>query len=244
MGRKYLNHIPYPMSDERSSLGDTHVDNAVHQLKKTAELTATVMTSYTPTREKTIAMLFRDDDIAAAERVRGLVTASGSTRSYPINLDKQEVDLNINYYECPVVALDAAAMCPHSDRIQPLLTFIDEVRAVHDRFEELKAVLKWFNRKATAGACRAYWPTAMKLTPKSKAWEDLQGVPSRYSEPPHVGDWLQAIRDSAQTFTQSLMLPTDVDTRPRNHMWLTFKSRTVVLSDNASYQTDMMTYNL
>lgn len=244
MGRRVnYNTVGWRGSDERASLGDAHVETAINSLSRTALISATTMASYQPTREKTIDMLFRDDDIAAAKRVRGLVTASGSTRSYDIDT-KNRITLNINYEECPVVAMDSCAMSVHSDRIQPLLTFVEEVKAVHDRFEEVKGVLRWMNRNATPGAIRYYWPTAMKLTPKSKVWEDLQQVPSRFTTPENIGDWTQAIKDSAATVASSLLLPADVDPRPRVHMWLTFSSKKVELSDRASYQTDQMHYNL
>lgn len=240
MGRIY-NNVGWRAPEARQSLGDKHVDLAIATLKKTAMRTVKVMTDYKPSRMETIEMLFRDEDIEAAKRVRGMIRPATSTKDYEV---VPGVQLYIDYSECVVPTIENAAMHMHADRIQPLLTYVAEVKAVHDRFEELKAVLKWFNRNATPGAIRAYWPTAMKLTPQSKVWEDLQEVPSRYSEPPHVGEWLQAIRDSAQTFTQSLMLPDDVLAPQRNHMWLNFAQKTVVLGDNASYQTNQMQYNI
>ena len=230
-----------PMPGERQSIGDSHVDKALGVLNTQAKTAAAVMAQYRHSREGTIPMLFADEDVEAMKRVNHLVDARMDTHAYEI---RPGISLNIDFSGALMPAFEQDGFKPYHDRIGPLLTFIDEVKAVHDRFEEVKGVLKWFNRNATPGATRAYWPTAMKLTPSAKVWEDLQSVPSRYSEPPNIGDWLQAIRDSAATVASNAMIPADAKPRDKQKMWLTFDSVRVKLSDTQSYKTDLMHYNI
>lgn len=235
------NRLRVANPEQRQSIGDAHVDSAVGHLKRTAQITAGVMASYQPTREATLSMLFRDDDIAKLKAVRGMVETANTVKSYTI---VDGVDLSINFRDALVPAIEEDVMCMHPERIAPLLTFIAEVRAVHDRFEEVKGVLRWMNRNATPGAIRYYWPTAMKLCPQSRIWEDLQEVPTRYTTPEKIGDWSQSIKDAAATVAGAAMLPSEATPRDRGLMWLTFQSRTVELSARSNYETDMMVYNL
>lgn len=240
--RHHLKHIS-ASRDARASIGDGHVDVALGQLKRTAQIAAGVMARYACTRETTLSMLFADDTIAKLKQVRGMVTTLGHIRAYTV---VPGVDLHINYDGAMVPAVDdkMLALNQNASRLPPLLAYIAEVKAVHDRFEEVKAVLKWFNRNATPGAVRYYWPAAMKLCPNSRAWDGLQDVPSRYTTPEDIGDWIQPIKDAAATVAGSAMLPSDAVPREQGNMWLTFKLRTVKLSEHSSYETDTMVYHI
>jgi hypothetical protein len=199
------------------------------------------MTHYPHSREGTLPMLFRDDDLAKLEAVRGMVDPMSDTEVYGIAPD---VHLTINYKEARVPTIDANRLFMQQDRITPLVSFIAEVKAIHDKFEEVKAVLRWLNCNATPGAIRYYWPTILELCPNSPAFADLQNVPTRYHNPPGIHNWLQSIRDAAATVAGSLLLPSDAAPRLKKQMWLTFASTTVHLGSEILYITDQMTYYL
>jgi len=227
----------------RQSIGDAHVNEATAAMAKTQIASVSLLTRYSTSREETLRMLFRDDDLAKLEQVRGMVKTSGDVRTYDIG---PYATLSIDFAGALVPAIEPSRLYLSSQLIRApsLLTYVAEVRAVHDRFEEVKAVLRWLNHYATPGAIRYYWPMAMKLCPKSTIWRDLQDVPSRYIEPPHVGDWTQSLKDAAATVTGSLMMPSDTKPRDRKNMWLTFAPRVVSLSDDSKYSTDQMSYNI
>ena len=122
--------------------------------------------------------------------------------------------------------------------------FIEDVAAIHFQFEEVKGVLRWLNRNATPGAIRFYFPSVLKLCPTSLAFADLQHVPARYSNPQHIGSWIEPIKTAAATVAGSALLPTGVEPRPRSKMRLTFPMTTVNPDVNAAYRTDQIIYHI
>lgn len=230
-------------NDKRSSIGEAHVEKAVVQLSRTCAATVATMTRYIPSREETLPMLFRDDDLAKLAAVRGMVDPMCNIGRYTINpgvvLDIKFTDAKVPTIELGRLYLLAPLALPPR---APLLSYIAEVKAIHDKFEEVKAVLRWFNREATPGAIRYYWPTALELCPEAPAFAALQEVPTRYHNPPKISSWLQPIRDAAATVAGSLLLPVDARPRIRDKMWLTFAPTTVHLANEVFYTTDQMVY--
>lgn len=227
---------------ERASIGDAWVNEAVANINRMCQKAMAVMTDYTPTREATLHMLFRDEDMEAMARVRGMVTPQYNILHYEI---EPRTFLHINYDGAKVPAIDQSRLAIYRDRAEPLFRHIDAARAVHDRYEEIKGVLRWLNRNATPGAVRYLWPSAMKLCPQAPIWRDLMDVPARYTTPLGVSGWTQAFKDSANTLAQAALLPDDATQRPRQKMWLCFETREVRTDiDRGFYDTDQMIYNL
>jgi hypothetical protein len=238
MARRYRSSTP----NEPSSLGGSHVENALELISKTCLASAAVQTHYTEGRDRTIAMLFPPEVIDKANAARDIIDPASNVISYEV---EEDVQLTINYKEARTPAIQESAM-----RLQPtatkLLDHIKAVKAIYDRFEEVKAVLEWLNRNATPGAIRYYFPTAMLLCPKSPALLELQHVPSRFSQPLGVTLWIQAMKDASTTWTGSTMLPNDARPQGRDAMWLTFKGRRVLHPETGEtfYYTKPMTFNL
>lgn len=246
MSRRSLKHVSRSYNpDERASMGDFHVNDAIEKLNTLQQKTVATMTHYFPTREATLKMLFHDDDIEALKKVRGLVKAAGNTRTYEIG---DNISLNIDFAGANVPAIEPEAMRIYPERVGPLRDFTVAVKAEHDKFEELKGVLRWLNRNATPGAVRYFFPQAMKLVPSSPIWRDLQEVPSRYNTPVDYSHWAQVLRDAATTVAATMMLPNDARLRDRKDMWLTFKERGVCLDptdpNKKHYRTDLINYNI
>lgn len=244
MGRRgYRGNLVAPREDERMSIGDSHVSEACDALNKTAKATAALMTTYTPTFHGTLPMIFKDADLEALQRVRGMVNTTTNIKGYEV-FTGVKLFMHFEDNKSKVPAIEERMLHLQHDRMAPLLAHIATVKAVHERFEEVKAVLRWLNRNATPGAIRYFFPPALKLCPKSPALTELQHVPSRYTTPVHIGDWGQSIKDAAATVAQSAMLPNDAVERPKAVMWLEFATREVHLTLDTHYSTDVMLYHI
>ncbi len=239
MGRRHFANLGYKSADQRSSIGDQHVDQAINELNKTQACAVSLMTQYTQTRDATVEMLFDPTQLQRAQNAKGLIEPMSSSETYEVD----GVLLTINFENCYVPTMWDRAMNVQVPKVQPLLTYIDEVKRVHRSYEEVKGVLRWLNRNATPGAIRYYWPAAMKLCPTSLIWKDLQEVPTRYSPPPGIADWLQILKDAASTVTSMLMLPSDLAPKPRDKMYMKVPAEKVVVG-TSHYTTDVTIYNL
>lgn len=245
MGRRnQFTSVGYRNTDERASLGDAHVNEAIADINRLQQKAAAVMVHYNVSREATLPMLFHDTDIAKMQQVRALVKSDSVTKNYPVG----RATLSINYEGALLPSFEPSALYTQPDRAAPLFDAINAIEAVHLQYEEVKGVLRWLNRNATPGAVRFYFPTAMKLVPTSPIWKDLQEVPSRYTVPDFISQWTPSLKDAANTVAASAMLPSDIEGRKREKLWLTFKSEGVHLDmtdpNKVHYQTDQIVYNL
>lgn len=238
--RGSFTNVPVGNGDARASIGDFAVNDAITKLNTAAQRAVALMTTYEHTRESTIPMLFRDQDIAALTQVRGMVQPRSNIEAYDVD---RHVRLSIDYEDAFVPAILPSRLLVHPNRSAPLRAYIAAVRAIHDQYQEVVHVLRWLNRNATPGAIRYYWPAAMQLCPHSTAFKDLEHVPARYSVPPGIGDHMQLLRDAAACVVSMTLLPKDSKPTPRGTMWLTF-AQTSVKKGDATYQTDQMIYNI
>lgn len=239
MGRRWTTKTP----TEAASLGEAHVNSAIIDINRTCQIAMTTMTHYQPSREATVRMLFDDSDLDKLAAVRGLVETGTDIKSYEID---KNITLNIDYDGSTWPAIEPPAMKINPARVQPLLDFVRDASAVYFRFEEVKAVLRWLNRRATPGAARYFFPTVMMLCPDSPALADLKHVPSRYTTPPELSLWTQALKDAATTWASTPMLPNDAVARPRGKLWLTFKECQIThpVSGQRHYSTDPLIFNM
>lgn len=247
--RRTWGNVLAQRTDERASLGDQHLNEAITKINKVQQQAVALMTNYQPTREKTLSMLFHDTDIEKLRQVRGLIKTNTNIKNYQIGTaEDHDITLSIDYEDAPVPAIEPTALAIYPARVGPLLDFTVAVKAEHRKYEELKGVLRWLNRQATPGAIRYYFPQAMKLVPTSPIWKDLQEVPSRYTMPPDYGIWAQVLRDAANTVAGMMLFPSDTHARERKQMWLTFNPIPVHLDQSdpnkAHYNTDTIIYNL
>lgn len=226
--------------DERSSIGEAAMEQALTDLNRVQQVAMTVMTSYTMSLHKTIGALFEPSIIARATAARNIIAPASNIRPYVLG---EKATLFVDYHTSTVPPIEPSFLS-----LQPpaatLIAFMEAARAIHEQYEEVRGLLKWLNRNATPGAIRYYFPSAMTLAPTSPAWKDLAEVPTRFTPPAHIAKWSQIIKDAAATCTAMVMLPSDVGPRPRQHMWLSFAAKRVDLGDGVSYATDSVTYNL
>ena len=244
MARRWNRNMGAKSRDERSSIGDSHVDAAITAIDKTCQRAMTTMLHYQPSLNATINMLFDPDIIQRSIAARGIINPRSERITYDL---ADDMEFGMDYSDnTNVVAIEASWMTPQQPAVQPLLMFIEEARVIYQQYEEVKAVLKWLNRNATPGAIRYYFPTALQLCPTSTSFKDLQAVPSRYDIPFGIGRWMQVLKDAAATVAGSLMMPADVQPRQRDCMWLTFTRRSTRHPDTGEglYTTDAITFTL
>jgi hypothetical protein len=242
MGRRHRNYgVGYADTHERASLGDSHVDCALGNINSAQVKSVSLRTKYHLTLAQTLPMFIPDDVLDKVAAAKPFVVDHREISNFVIQAG---VKLHCDFGDSPWITVDEAALQENPARIQPLLAYIAQVKAVHDTFEEVKAVLKWLNRNATPGAIRYYWPTAMKLCPDSPAWKGLPEVPTRFSQPANIGEWLQPMRDAAATMAGAAFIPADTATPVRNEMWLTLPETLVCPTVHSSYTTNARTYNI
>jgi hypothetical protein len=236
--KRYFGSTPTP-----SALGDSHLGTAIDIIDGLCQRTVAVMTEYSVSRDDTIRALFPPDVLERAMAARDLIEPNTHTIGYHIGSISTVFELSIKYWEprhYPPLNASAMVLQPTS---APLLAFIEEVRAIHEQFEELKAVLRWLNRNATPGAIRYYFPAVLALCPNSPPIMALQHVPTRYTQPKDINDWMQSIRDASAVYAGTQMLPSTAKGRDRGDMWLTFRSRELQRG-NVSFVSDSRVYNI
>src|SRR5579859_2296691 len=218
------------------------MEEAITAITRNSQRAVTALTSYDLLIDQTIPMLFPDDVIAKATAAKGIVKPSFNNPSYTIGLSigGGEIAIGLNFEKSKSLPIEPNYLAPNSSRYAPLATYCLAVEEIYLKYENVKAVLRWLNAHATAGAIRHYFPTAMQLVPHASCWGEGSArsvAPTRYAEPANVHDWLQAIRNAAQTAASALLLPEHVTPKARDAMWLTFKARRVMVGEQ-SYMTD------
>lgn len=89
----------------------------------------------------------------------------------------------------------------------PIANLLERVRAVRDDWENVMAVLYYFDRNGTPGSARYYWPTILTLAPDHEGLTSA-GLGNSFVDPPRYSVWLPSMRKAATTVASALMLPT------------------------------------
>lgn len=221
---------------ERSALGDNHVEAAISTLQTIQKRAVATLCSYDISRERTLEMIFPGWVLENARGAKNIIDPASDITPYNI----AGANLFVNFDEhCPYPAIMPEQMLLQPSA-GPLVDFISSVKAVHEQYEEVKHLLRWFNRHATPAGIRYYWPTVLQLCGKAPALADLQHVPARYTTPQGLPDRIQLIKDTAATMAASLMLPNRT-LPPRGVMWLTFNPYHLT-RDAVAFNTDQMMY--
>jgi hypothetical protein len=228
---------------EPASLGDHHLKEAVATIDRLCQRTVATMTEYSMSRDTTIRALFPQEVLDRAMAARDLIAPDSYIMSYD-HID-HDVEVSMDYrtgIKSAYPPINESALVLQKDA-EVLQQFIHDVRFIHMQFEEIKALLRWLNRKATPGAVRYYFPAASALCPHSPALLALPHVPTRFTQPNDINDWMDIIRNASATYASTQMLPGTAVARKRSAMWLTFGGAEVERG-NVKFIPDRVTYNI
>jgi hypothetical protein len=221
-------------------LGD--LDNAKAKVNRLMQQTATVMTSFHGSFGNTLEMLFDPDTLERATKARGHVVSPHSVVTYKI---ADHVTMTMDFTDALPLPIRPEALKLQVDKVQPLHDVVQELSAIYLKFEEVKALVRWFNENATLAAIRYYWPPIIGLFPALYA--DKTEVSERFGAVNRIGERLQMIRDTQTTMAAARMLPENTEPRMRGRkMWLNFQARAAraIRQPDVHYVTEDITFNL
>jgi hypothetical protein len=227
-----------PKEDRNNLFTDDQLSTVTSKVNTMAHNYAAMMLTKPMQVNEVIDAMFDPDTVRRATMARGIIPPMSDSLSYTVG---NEISLGIDYTKAqaaPIVQTKLAIQ----PSFAPMQQFIEEARRVYLKFEEIKAMIRYFNKHATAGAVRAYWPPIMEVARHTPAFRDMDKLPSRYSEPRDIARWLQVLRDATTTMAEVNLLPGDTVARPRQEIWLTFGS-VDVLKGNMTYRSDYTTFN-
>lgn len=227
-----------------STIGN-EMEQAISRINHWQQVAVATMTSYEPSTQATIAMMFDPSVIEKATAARGIVHPNTHHVEYQltstIDVTEKKVRIGIDYTQqksCPIMPVNCTPQFPQVQRLQ---LAVQEVERIYRQYEEVKGVLRWLNSHASLNAIRAYFPAILRLCPE--AFRHLQDTPTRYQEPYGIENWLQVLRDAGNTVAGAQLLPGDVKKRDRKTMWLCFETLNVHVRDTF-YATDYIVFNL
>lgn len=208
---------------ERSTIPTAQMEKAIGEIDRCCAREVTMMVPQRFNVEQILPWFFPDDTLAKLRAVKGMVETD-STKQYQVLPD---IDLILTYrsssHVCSVPAIEQKCWQPHPQRSQPMLEAIRQIAEVHFKYGRVKHMLRWFNKHATPGAVRNYWPAAMSLCPDSEIAKMME-APSRYSVPVGIGDVLPLIRETAGTVATMALVPADIQVHSHNNIRLRLNS--------------------
>lgn len=212
----------------RASIGDYYVDQAVNTLTKNCAVECAMFVPALD-RHKLIPMLFDDVGIERLRAALPFAAGCSMTQTYELN---PHVNGTLGFNWDGLGIYPAEKVRPHMDRYAPFITALQEIQALRAKWGSVIHVLKWCNRNLTPGAIRNLWPSAMALCPDSPAMIEIKReAPVRYASPAQLGEYLPLLRYTAGVVAASKMLPSDMQPRKREGIWLTLAGETVRVED-------------
>lgn len=240
MGRR-LNRTVSSAPGERNVIGDHYVEEACTRLNKAAQQEAAMYVERIPMDTKLINSLFNADNLSVLRHAYGLVEPISTRNAYPL-APHAPGTLTLDFEGSGVVTPQERCFQPNDDA-KPFFAACCTIKELHQRWGAVAYMLRWFNRNATLGAIRHYWPAAVTLCPNSPALKGLLEKPAeRFNVPLGVTDLLPLIRETAATVA-SLQLLGDRPTNGNNGVSLTLPAGTVTLL-GARVELKALTFHL
>lgn len=241
MGRRSRPTINRNIDGQRSSIGDTYVEDACKALDRAAQIEANIFVTDAFTPEQVISMIIPDDIVQRAKDAFGIVRPAYGEREYNCWAEMSVTVAHQHNEATRLLPIEPEHMRIYNDRFAPLHEAAATINAIWLKYQEVRWLLRWFNRNATPGAVRNYWPSVLTLCPKSPSIE-AEG-PSRYSTPNGIGQLLPLIRSTSTTVATMQMLPSDAEPRPRSTVRLTCKGHSLTTQGH-TIGTDGLSFHL
>lgn len=187
----------------RAMLGTDHnknltVNKVTELFQTVAEATIKVPFDF----EQMMAWLAPSDTLRIMREAKGVIHVA-NTYSY-VELFEQ-ISLMLDFEKTRY-----AVPAPNLLRIQgqqgkPLADLARQVRTLYLQWMEVRHLVTWFDRNATAGAARYYWPTILSLAPAScEVLHEASSV--RLIDPPKISSLLPMIRRTSSLVAGALMI--------------------------------------
>lgn len=213
MGRRVNFRTVSTAPGERSSIGDFYVDEACKRLDLACKVEAAMFVDHYTTQQL-IPMLFAPEHVAKLKAAYGIAEDNSQFYTYQL-APYAPGGLALNFKGTGMLTPQQKAYLPNPDLAKQFFDACRTIRDLHHKWGAVKHMLRWFNRNATAGATRAYWPAVMVLCPKAPPIREMADqTPTRYAEPPGIGQLLELVRETAGTVTQLQLLG---DRQPREN---------------------------
>lgn len=224
MGRRSWAAKKSFVEGERSTIPAVQMEKAIREIDHCCSREVAMMVPQRFNVEQILPWFFPDDTLDKLRAVKGMVETD-STKQYQVLPD---INLILTYrsssHLSSVPAIEPRCWQPHPQRSQPMLEAIRQIEEVHFKYGRVKHMLRWFNKHATPGAVRNYWPSAMALCPESEIAK-MTEAPARYTVPAGIGEVLPLIRDTAGTVATMALVPADVLIHPANNIRLRLNQR-------------------
>jgi len=176
----------------------------------------TVLRNYTFSREEIVACVLPPEDIEALRRAECLVETHysklvrarfrDSFQTYPVT-----VLLNIDGMGLALWRGDACKFQHEAPRAADFLAMTTALSRIRQRFAVVETLVEWFDKNASWGAVRYYWPSACALLPSDHLIHRLDGTIFR--EPvASIGAMIPLCRETAITVTEAMLCPLDAPT--------------------------------
>ena len=221
--------------------------NACVKLDTLCQKTLTTMVQYTNSPEETLEMMFDERTLRISREAKDYITPASNTGIYSFpGIPGFDGGLHICFEGLYRATISCAQVKLAGARdATPLVAAILEAQRIYDKFQRIKAFLRWGAENATLSAIRYYFPPAVKLDPaKFREYCDL---PTRFKDPPGIEKWLPIIQEALVTMAEIEFLPTDLAPRGGGRMWLHFPETSVTHSygsGEVAYRSDFGICNL
>jgi hypothetical protein len=194
------------------------------------------------TREEIIDAMFSQEVIDKLTAAKPYANYISDRQDYNVAPDVN-LSIDFKYGAFRMIPPAQQWFVPGKPEFEPMRQFIEQARDIYFRFSAVKALLRWFNRNATASAIRYYWPPILQVAGDLGPFRELHETPTRYSEPREIGLFLQMLRDTTSMMGMAVLIPDVIVPKSRTAMWLTFGNMKIK-TDHYSYQTDLQEFNL
>ena len=196
----------------RASIGDGYVEEACGKLNLTAQRECNMYLEHFEAAN--ILNWFFDEELLRQLRlIHGLIPIDEHMEGYALH---ENVRLFINYKHLNVPTILPVSFTPDFERCRPIMAAAQLAQEIHRKYARVRHVLRSFNRNATPGAVRAYWPAVLALCPKAPVLQDMMDkAPTRYDTPRDIGRMLPLVRETACTVAGMEMIPADATGRDR-----------------------------
>jgi hypothetical protein len=142
------------------------------------------------------------------KRAFGIVTTSYGRQV--IYLAPYNAIINFDQDDYKMARFDPS-ICQEVPKDSLLGVALDQIMDISNKYDRVRDVVKWFNKNATVGAARYYWPSMCALLPAEHDIHSCGG--DKFRDIPGVSSMINKFRETAPIVAGAAMLPEKKDGR-------------------------------